>query len=162
MKAFLFTLILFTQQATGTMLSLRVLDADQEPISGMRIKLELYTYEGQEAHIWFEENCQTDVNGHCLFQIESAAPDGDFLRGTLQVGNFGLRDVIWPGGELKLTIPTDQIGFGQEAAPYEFQEKDGGVETIQSNRLPLYSLLVALLLGGLVFAMYRQAQKEHA
>jgi hypothetical protein len=162
MKALLFSLVLLAQQATGTMLSLHVLDANQEPISGMEIKLELYTYAGQEANIWFEENCQTDINGACKFEIESAPSDGGFLRGTLQVGDFGLRDVIWPGGELKLTIPTDQIGIGQEAAPYEFQQKDGGVEIIKNDGLPLYRLLLFLLLCGLVWFFYQKSLKEHA
>jgi hypothetical protein len=162
LKTLIFSLILLAQQTTGASLALRVLDANQEPISGMEITLALYTYEGQEATIWFEDHCQTDSDGRCLFQIENAPPDGGFLRGTLQIGDFGLRDVTWPGGELKLTVPTDQIGFGREAVPYEFQKKDGGVETVQSDRLPLYTLLVAVLLAGLVFVVYREAQKEHA
>lgn len=162
MKTLLFSLILFAQHATGTMLSLRVLDADQEPISGVEISLALYIYEGQEAILWFEENCQTDADGHCLFQIESTPPDGGFLRGTLQVGDFGLRDVIWPGGELKLTVPTDQIGFGQEAVPYEFQPEDGGVEIVQRDGLPLYALLLFFLLCGLVGFFYQQSRKEQA
>ena len=162
MKALFLTLILFAQQTTGTILSLRVLDANQEPISSMEIKLELYTYDGQEAKVWLEDSCLTDLDGRCEFPIESAPPDGGFLRGALSIGDVGVRDVIWPGGELKLTIPIDQIRFGREAAPYEFQKEDGGVQVTQSGGLPLYALLVLLLLGGLIFFVFQQARKEHA
>lgn len=161
MKTLLLTLILFAQQATGTMLSLCVLDADQEPLSDITISLTLYTYEGQEANVWFEERCKTDLDGACVFEIENAPPDGGILRGTLLVENYGLRDVIWPGGLLELTIPTDQIGSGREAAPYEFQEEDGGVEVVQGKGLPLYGLLVLVLLIGLNLFFYQQSQKEH-
>ena len=161
MKIFLFTLLLFAQQATGTMLSLHVLDADQKAISGVEIKLVLYTQQGQEVTPWFEESCQTDLDGACLFEIENPPPDGGILRGTLKIGDFGVRDVIWPGGLLELTIPTDQIGVGREAAPYEFQEEDGGVAIVQRSGLPLYALLVLLLLAGLLWYFYQQSRKEH-
>ena len=88
MKIFLFTLLLFAQQATGTALSLRVLDADHDPISGVEIKLVLYIYEGQEATPWFEARCETDLDGACAFEIENAPPDGGILRGTVQVGDL--------------------------------------------------------------------------
>ncbi len=161
MKTFLLTLMLFTQQATDTMLSLRLLDSDQEAISGVTTTLTLYTYQDQKAKVWFEESCQTDLDGACLFEIESAPPDGGILRGTLKVGDFGVRDVIWPGGLLKLTIPTDQIGIGREAAPYEFQAEDGGVAVVQGKGLPLYALLILLLLTGLLWFVYQRSQKEY-
>jgi hypothetical protein len=161
MKTLFLTLILFIQQATGTALSLRVLDADQKAISGVEIKLVLYTQQGQEVTPWFEESCETDLDGACLFEIESPPPDGGILRGTLKVGDFGVRDLTWPGGLLELTIPTDQIGSGREAVPYEFQAEDGGVDVVQGKGLPLYALLILLLLTGLLWYFYQQSRKEH-
>jgi hypothetical protein len=161
MKTLFLTLILFAQQATGTLLSLHVLDADQEALIDITTSLTLYTQQGQKAVVWFEESCQTDLDGACVFEIESPPPDGGILRGTLKIGDFGVRDVTWPGGPLKLTIPTEQIGVGREAAPYEFQAEDGGVAVVQGKNLPLYALLILLLLAGLLYFVYQKSRKEH-
>ncbi len=160
MKTLLLTLVLLAQQS-GTFLHLSVIDATGQPMSDVPVTLELYTYVDQNANVWFEEDCMTDLDGRCEFQIENAPPDGGLIRGTLQIGDFGFRDVIWPGGELNLTVPTNMIGFGQEAEPYEFQKKDGGVEVFRKGP-PVYTLIILLILSGLSVFMYRQATKEHA
>ena len=161
MKTLLLTLVLLAQQ-TGTFLHLRVIDVSGKPMGDVSVTLELYTYVDQDANIWFEEVCQTDLDGRCEFQIESAPPDGGFLHGSLQVGDFGIRDVTWPGGEFNITIPVEQIGFGQEAEPYAFQQEDGGVEIFQRRGLPVYALIILLILVSLSVFMYRKARKEHA
>jgi hypothetical protein len=57
-------------------------------------------------------------------------------------------------------IPLEQIGFGREAAPYEFQAEDGGV-TVRKRGFPLYVVLMVLLLV-LIFwliSLYAKSQE---
>lgn len=160
MKTYLFALLLVLQ-ANTTGVSVHMLGAEQEPLSGVRLTLKTYAYQNGEAYLIETQTCKTDVAGTCSLMLEKPNTAG-MQRGTLQIGDFGTRDLIWTGGMLTLTIPIAQIGFGRESEPYEFQAEDGGL-VVHENRFPTYAALMLLTLGVLFWQVYRYAkiqQKE--
>ena len=157
MKTYLFALLLVLQ-ANTTGVSVRVLDAEQEPRSGVRLTLKTYAYQHGEAFLIETQTCKTDTAGTCSLLLENPNTTG-MQRGTLQIGDFGTRDLIWPGGMLTLNIPLAQLGFGRESAPYEFQAEDGGL-VVHEKRFPTYALLMLLILGVLFWQVYQYAKTQ--
>ena len=80
-------------------------------------------------------------------------------RGTLQIGEYGTRDLIWPGGILTLQVPIDRVSFGREAAPYEYLPEDGGL-MVHEDSFPLYALVMAVILAALLWWLFRRAQQN--
>ena len=161
MKTFLLTMMLFAQTATGV--QIRVLNSAQETIPQLHLRLMTYTYaENGQVYLRESQDCYTDSDGACTLLLEKPNRDG-MQRGTLEIESYGKRDLIWPGGMLELVIPLEQIGFGREAAPYEFQAEDGGVAVIE-RPFPLFALLMILLLGFLLWSVFQasRSQKENA
>ena len=158
MKTFLLSLVLVAQALT-TGLEITVLDAAQEPVEGLQLTLTTYIYNQEgEAMIRESVSCKTDPEGSCSLILSDPNKDG-MQYATLQVGEYGTRDLTWPGGMMKLVIPLDQLGFGREAAPYDFQAEDGGV-LVRTKDFPLYAVLMALLLITIFWLIYRYAKKQ--
>jgi hypothetical protein len=86
------------------------------------------------------------------------------LRGSLDLGRYGGRDVIWPGGALHAPVLVDLEHSrvkGSEAGAYDFQEKDGGVPL--RNGTPWQVICAAAVMtGGLVCLAYLRSRQEHA
>lgn len=148
----------------GTVLRLRLRDAQEQAVAGAQARLRLYVFEsrggGVTARVWFERSCVTDADGECVIEINERPPDGGMLRGVVEVEGYGRRDVLWPGGELRLTLRLDRLEEGREAGPYEGQEQDGGVAV--EERRARWTLAAALgtTLLAMTFFLYGQARRE--
>lgn len=150
-------LVLFAQVSI-TGLEIRVVDAAQEPVRGLRLTLTTYTYNKGDAILRETVECDTDTDGACSLLLENPNQNG-MQYGTLQIGKYGSRDLIWAGGMMTLNIPLDQVGSGREAAPYEFQVEDGGV-TLVEKRFPIFALLVLIFLGIMFWQVYKYARLQ--
>ena len=162
MLSFLFLLSILTTNS-----SVHVLVADDAgyPMQGVKVELVLYDFKlisGQtQVQKTFSDHCTTDQNGECLILIGGTS---GLLRGRLDLGKYGGRDVIWPGGALNAPVLVDLKNNrvkGAEAGPFDFQEKDGGV-VIQNGTPWLSILLATLIVGVIVFWAYVRSRKEHA
>jgi hypothetical protein len=158
---FLFSMIF---QATSSVHVL-VADGAGNPMPGVQVSLVLYDFEtklGQtEAREVFSDQCRTDSNGECTIRIGETS---GVLRGRLELGKYGGRDVIWTGGVLDAPVLVDlkqKRVKGMEAGPYDFQEKGDGI-LIRKETSWLAILIVTTVLGGIVFWAYLQSRKEHA
>lgn len=157
MKTFLLSLVLVAQALT-TGLDITVVDTDRAPVEGLHLTLTTYTYDKGEAVIRETITCETDSQGACTLLL--VRPEqGGMQRGSLRIGEHGTRDLIWPGGMLSLVIPLEQVGFGREAAPYDFQREDGGVP-VRKRAFPVYALLMGAFLLLLFSQIYRYAKTQ--
>ena len=158
MPFFIISLFVFLQTAT-TGVEVQVYNAAvNEPVAGVHVVLETFTYQDGEAFQIEKQTCTTDKSGSCTLLLLQPNTNG-LQRGTLQIGEHGSRDVVWPGGMLSLSLPLDQLGFGREAAPYEHLPEDGGV-LVHRGRFPLYALLMVLFWGVLLVVAYRYAKRQ--
>ncbi len=78
-----------------------VADGAGNPMHGVQVELVLYDFKlisGQTlVQKTFSDQCTTDQNGECTIVIGETS---GLLRGRLDLGKYGGRDVIWPGGAL--------------------------------------------------------------
>jgi hypothetical protein len=155
---FNFLTIFLAFQANLTGIQIRLLPSEDMSPAGIQITLKTYEYREGEAFLIEDVNCKTDSAGACTLLLEKPNTPG-MQRGTLQIGDYGTRDVIWPGGMLDLQIPLDQVNFGREAAPYEYLSEDGGV-VVHAGRFPLYGLVMILILAALVAWLYQRAKER--
>ena len=142
-----------------------VIDAEGVRLSDVQVELVLYEYRensGQtEVQVTFSDRCQTDQSGECTIMIGETS---GLLRGRLDLGKYGGRDVIWPGGVLDAPIQVDlknNTVKGTEAKPFDFQEEDGGVR-VQSGTPWLVILMSTLIVFGIVCWAYLRSRSEHA
>jgi hypothetical protein len=141
-----------------------VADAEGNPMQDVKVELVLYDFElNQEqtkALPTFSDHCTTDQNGECWILIGETS---GFLRGRLDLGKYGGRDVIWPGGMLNAPVLIDLKNNrvkGTEAEPFDFQEEDGGVRIVQE--VPwLLILFATVIVCGMVFWAYERSKEEH-
>ncbi len=162
MMRFLFLLSLLT---TVSSVHVLVADASGNPLPGLQVKLVLYDFENRDGQIevrkTFSDRCTTDQNGECTIMIGET--DG-VLRGRLDLGRYGGRDVIWLGGVLNAPVLIDLGSHwvkGTEAGPYDFLQKDEGV-SIQQGPPWIAILIVGMMLGGIVYWAYIRSMKEHS
>ena len=162
MLQFLFLLSILTINS-----SVHVMVADDAgyPMQYVKVELVLYDFKlisGQtQVQKAFSDHCTTDQNGECWILIGETS---GLLRGRLDLGKYGGRDVIWPGGALNAPVLVDLKNNrvkGAEAAAFDFQKKDGGV-VIQNGTPWLSILLATLIVGVIVFWAYVRSRKEHA
>jgi len=158
MKTLFLSLALLAQALT-TGLEITV-TAEEAPVEGLHLILTTYTYEESEAIIRETLTCETDLDGACTLLLEKPNQEG-MQYGTLQIGEYGTRDLTWPGGMMTLVIPLGQVSFGREAAPYDFQAEDGGV-TVHRRGFPLYAVLMAILLAVIFWLVYRYSKKSES
>ena len=157
MKTLLLSLVLFAQVSI-TGLEIRVVDAAQEPVPSVHLTLNTYTYNNGDAILRETVECDTDTDGACSLLLENPNQKG-MQYGTLKIGEYGYRDLIWAGGMIKLNIPLDQVGSGREAAPYDFQPNDGGVTVIE-RKFPFFALLTLFFLGIMFWLVYKYARSQ--
>ena len=159
---FLFSMIF---QTSASSVRILVADAQGQPMSKIRVSLVLYEFVSaagkMEARETFSKHCTTDANGECTIQIGETS---GILRGRIDLGKYGGRDVFWPGGALTAPVLVDiEAGRvkGTEAGAYDFQEQDGGI-MIQKS-VPWLVIGIGLLaVGSIVVLIYLKARKEHA
>lgn len=154
-----FFALLLVLQANLTGIQISILPSKDISPVGIQITLKTYEYSEGEAFLIERVNCKTDSAGICTLLLEKPNTTG-MQRGMLQIGDYGTRDVLWPGGMLTLQIPLDQVNFGREAAPYEYLPEDGGL-IVHQGRFPLYALAMIVILAVLVWWLYRHAQQNH-
>jgi hypothetical protein len=157
-------LLLLSILSTTSSVHVMVADAAGNPMQGVQVELVLYDFKlisGQtKVQKTFTGQCTTNQNGECTIVIGETS---GILRGRLDLGKYGGRDVIWPGGALNAPVLVDLENNrvkGTEAGPYDYQEKDGGV-TIRDG-IPWFALAATVLVGLIVFWAYVQSRKEHA
>ncbi len=158
-------LLLLSILSTNSSMHVMVADTAGNPMQGVRVELVLYDFKlisgRTQAQNTFSDHCNTDQNGECWILIGETS---GLLRGRLDLGKYGGRDVIWPGGELNAPI---MVGLknnrvkGTEAGAYDFQEKDGGV-TIGQGIPWILIILATLIVSGIVFRAYVRSRQEHA
>ena len=153
-----FFALLLALQANLTGIQITILPSEEVSPENIQVTLKTYEYRDGEAFLLETQVCKTDSEGTCTLLLEKPDTTG-MQRGTLQVGNYGTRDVTWPGGMLTLQIPLDRVGFGREAAPYDFQTEDGGVP-VRKSAFPLYALLMGVFLVFLYSQIYRYAKTQ--
>ncbi len=95
-------------------INIHVLDAEAQPLAGVRIFLDLHFMEGSEIRGAYSDECTTDQNGECTLHIGET--HGQRLRGTLDLGSYGSRIVEWNGGVLDVPI---QIHDRETARPLD-------------------------------------------
>ena len=137
---------------------LRVILGDEqgEPLPDVLVRLRLYPAGLQQDEGIPAGRCRTDQQGRCSIllrgQEDTRDPSG-FYRGYLEVGDYGRRSLLWPGGRLDVHVWLDPSGGlyrATESEPYEWQSVDpDAAEADASTRPPLAKIvLVALILGG--------------
>ncbi len=157
-------LLLLSILSTTSSVHIMVADATGNPMHGVQVELVLYDFKlisGQtQVQKTFTDQCTTDQNGECTIVIGETS---EILRGRLDLGKYGGRDVIWPGGALNAPVLVDLENNrvkGTEAGPYDFQEKDGGV--MIRDGIPWFALAASVVAGMIVFWAYAISRKEHA
>ena len=161
MMRLIFLLSLFFQNSATSSVRIPVADADGKPMPEVRVTLVLYEFSLTEIRETFSARCTTDAQGECTILIGETS---GLLRGRLDLGKYGGRDVIWPGGALTAPVVIDVQNRrikGTEAQPYDFQEKESAL-TIQKDSPWLLIFGAGLMLGGLVFWAYQRSRQEHA
>ena len=153
-------LVLFSTLFTISSVHVSVADAQGVPLPDVQVKLVLYEYRSNSAvQITFSDSCSTDQNGECTILIGETT---GLLRGRLDLGKYGGRDVIWPSGVLNAPILVDLENNrvkGAEAQAFEFQEKDGGVR-IESEVSWFRILIMVLTTIGFVTWLYLESRRE--
>jgi hypothetical protein len=152
------------QQVIASSLHVTVVDQSGSPMPGVPVTLDLYFYsyvapDQMEVRGAFSDGCTTDDHGRCVIVIGET---DTILRGYLDLGEYGGRDVFWPGGELSLTIriEDEKIKIGREAAPYELQEKD---DSLIVRRIPWVWIIAILFTSGMILTwLYLQSRREHS
>ena len=147
--------------------ALHLLDQHDNPVSNVTANLVVYQFDasGQTATAFPSGSCVTDRNGRCQIDVSGNAPKdaSGFLRGTLDLGGYGKRSVIWPGGlfEIELHLnPAGKLESDTEAAPFDYDEA-GGVQVVQP-RPPLYwvGIIISMLFLGVALYLYRRAKAQ--
>lgn len=126
------------------------------------VRVELITYIVTDTG-WQEEKigtCTTDEEGRCEIAAKAKAWQDGLVRGYLVVGEYGKRPVIWPGSELQMTIHIEQ----EPAQDHRYDHlplNETLTPRIMKPEQPAWGmLLLALLMIGITFMMYRKARMQ--
>lgn len=135
---------------------IHMVDAEQKPLSGVAVELELYEYGEDTITIRYIGKCTTDEAGQCLIEIEKPSFDATgFLRGQLIVGEYGKRALIWPGGILDVPVWLDvgnTLDVAGESQPYTGRQAQAiDLRIVHAPRLRLVDVIIPLVvIGGLL------------
>jgi hypothetical protein len=157
---FLFVLL---WQAVTSSVHIQVMDVNGKGLANVEAALTLYSFSVHGDQLWarpiFSDSCATDKDGKCTIVIGET---DTFLRGRIDLGKYGGRDLIWPGGAIDVPIQIDagRVQFGTEAGPYDFEEDDTGVIIHSTPWLAAFFMFLAL--GGFAAWIYVKAKQEHA
>lgn len=141
-----------------------IVDEMGQRVEGVPVSLVLYRFDQQgKAYPHPVGECVTDITGRCRFDIPLSAPRdaSGFLRGVVRTP-FGNRSVLWPGGELEISLLVVQGEVRVESdadfdivptpPPDLISPPPGRAGTPKPG---LWSLLV-LLFFGLLFWLFRK------
>jgi hypothetical protein len=152
-------------QAVVSSVNVHLMDANG-PIANARVTLTLWSFdvEGNQtiARSEFEDSCKTDRNGACTIVIGETE---GVLRGSLDVGEYGKRSLLWPGGavDVGLFVENGKLLVGTEAGPYDFQKDEPLSLVVVDRRAGVLRLtLTALAALPLLFVLvwvYLQARR---
>ncbi|MCX7756103.1 MAG: hypothetical protein N2117_12810 [Anaerolineales bacterium] len=77
---------------------------------GVLVQWVEYRKQGQVWEMYAGPSCWTDEQGQCRIEARAYAwPDG-LVRGYLDLGALGVRPLIWPGGELRVSAQLNEAG----------------------------------------------------
>jgi hypothetical protein len=94
--------------------------------SGIPIPEAYVTFRAEQEHL-DRGACVTDTTGRCtLFVVDAPTDASGLIRGYLYLGD-GNRPVIWPGGDLSITITTTDSG--RIRPPADFIDSAKGTPT---------------------------------
>ncbi len=147
-----------------------LVDHQENPIPDVTVNLILNrfnTIDGQGAAIEAipSGSCITNENGRCEIIISADAPkdQSGFLKGALDLGEYGRRSVIWPGGLLEVPLKLNEarkLENDREAGPFDY-DQPSDVEFIQPQP-PVYlvGIGIAIVLLVLSFYLYRRSKAQ--
>ena len=98
-------LLLLAVFSASSRIDVSVVDAAGQPLSNLRVSLDLYFYEAapsSEIRGAVSDACTTDAQGRCSLWIGQT--HDLVLRGSLDLGEYGTRQVEWHGGVLNVPI----------------------------------------------------------
>ena len=72
------------------------------------VLVEFISEDGSVKERCFTDNSASNSAGQCTITGIPSPVDGGLIRGQMQVGSWGFRSVIWPGGELNLLIDVSE------------------------------------------------------
>jgi hypothetical protein len=101
----------FALDATATQVTIHLSESEGQPLSDVRIFLDLYFYDETVIRGAFSDECTTDEHGECSILIGQT--QDLILRGNLDLGKHGSRIVEWHGGELDVPIRIKQSNAPQ-------------------------------------------------
>ncbi len=144
-----------------------LVNAEQNPLSGVVVELELYEYSQDEITIHYIGKCNTDEIGQCLIEIEKPYFDATgFLRGQIIVADYGKRALIWPGGILDVPVWLDEantLEVAGESQPYAGQKaQEIDLRITHAPRLRLADVIIPLIvIGGLfIYFLFQNNPKK--
>jgi hypothetical protein len=131
-----------------------LVDADRNPIEGIRVNLILYDFKDKHIDKHQTGSCTTDTAGRCGIEIDEAPPQdaSNMIRGQLDVGKYGTRSLLWPGGTLEVPLwlknSGDELDVPGEP-PYDGAVPDDGLPVREKPRIGLVNVLwPVMILGG--------------
>jgi hypothetical protein len=124
--------VVFASASNATRINIFLSNSDGQPLSNVQVLLDLYFYEmiasdQTELRGAYSDECTTDKQGMCTILIGKT--QDLLLRGRLDLGGYGSRNVEWHGGVLDVPIR-----IAQEAEPH-------------INSIVMYSGLLLLLIS---------------
>lgn len=72
------------------------------------VLVEFVSEDGSVKERCFTDNAASETAGQCTITGIPSPTKGGLIRGQMQVGSWGFRSVIWPGGELNLLIDVSE------------------------------------------------------
>lgn len=106
--------------------------------SGIPIPEAYVTFRTEQEHL-DRGACVTDATGRCtLFVVDAPTDASGLIRGYLYLGD-GNRPVIWPGGDLSITITTSDSG--RIRPPADFIDSAKGTPTPTVTVVPTTAVI---------------------
>lgn len=102
---------------------------------------------GQVWEIYAGPACRTDEQGQCRIEARAYAwPDG-LVRGYLDAGALGVRPLIWPGGELRVSVLTNEAGQMVSALEAKYEHLPASAAPVTKSGAPGWVRWLSLLAG---------------
>ena len=105
------SVVVFASSLNETCINISLVDAEGQPLPNVQISMDLYFYEvlsadQLEVRGAFSDECTTDGHGTCSILIGET--QDLLLRGSLDLGEYGSRNLEWHGGALDVPIRINQ------------------------------------------------------
>lgn len=146
----------FAQGGDDGSVNVSLTNGQGAPLNGVKVGLFLYQLSGSEATPIQMGYCRTGKDGRCQIPIADAPRDqGGFLRGYLEIGDYGRRSLLWPGGVLEMSVWLDQASSGLDIAgeePYDWQKQgaDDALEVTIAPETPKLRVEGILAIAGTI------------